>query len=360
MPRVHRDDAPGAWHHLTNRGIARRAVFEEVEDYRFFLSLLAKEVRNGTTELHAYCLLENHWHLLIRSVIGELSAVMKRVCYDYVVRFNERVRRDGPLFRQRFRSSRIRSPQYWANVVNYIDRNAVNARLAARPTGYRWSSAWHYARPRAPRWLTQHSVQALACSILDTSSFDRLRYDEFVLKCSPLEESLMLARVESRKTSDSDLLDGPSDLAAVERWLRRNAENADGAVDAPPIVSPKDLMERLGFEPLTGSKPTRREWLSERRRSAGCLRILCRLTFEEIADRLGTSRSTAQRDVGLFLRSVKEDPSVRANLTSVTKEIVDLASWANDFRLPAVEESPRPRPRRRPGGDRSRGGWSPL
>jgi len=67
MAQRRRQDAPGAWHHVYSRGMARRTVFESRRDIRHFLCRLALEVRRGTLEVHAYCFLTTHVHLLVRS-----------------------------------------------------------------------------------------------------------------------------------------------------------------------------------------------------------------------------------------------------------------------------------------------------
>lgn len=69
MPRPLRTDTPGSLHHITNRGVAHRTVFESRREVRFFLSRIAKVVRRGWIELHAYCILPNHFHVLVRSVV---------------------------------------------------------------------------------------------------------------------------------------------------------------------------------------------------------------------------------------------------------------------------------------------------
>jgi len=92
-----RGDRPGAWHHVMNRGLARRPAFENRADIRFFLSLLARKVRQGQLELHAYAILTTHFHLLVRSPRGELSDAMMWIEAQYVRRFNRRRERDGSL-----------------------------------------------------------------------------------------------------------------------------------------------------------------------------------------------------------------------------------------------------------------------
>ena len=91
-----------------NRGLARRTVFETRQDVRAFLARLALCVRRGELEVHAYCVLTTHYHLLVRSR-GKLSEGLRRVQNDYVRWFNRARRRDGPLFRGRFLSKHVGS-----------------------------------------------------------------------------------------------------------------------------------------------------------------------------------------------------------------------------------------------------------
>src|SRR5436190_877467 len=129
MPRRPRADRPGRLHHVMNRGIARRTVFETRADRRKFLALLAREVREGGIELHAFVILGTHYHLLVRSLDGRLSETMRRVQNAYVRWFNRMRRRDGPLFRGRFRSIPLESTRYAHTLIRYIDQNPVEARL---------------------------------------------------------------------------------------------------------------------------------------------------------------------------------------------------------------------------------------
>ncbi len=155
MPRRPRHDAVDTYHHVMNRGIARRPVFETDEDRRFFLSLLAQEVRAGRLEIHAYSVMLTHFHLLVRSVTGELSEAMRRIQNRYARRFNRSRKRDGPLFRGRFLSRPVDSLRYRRNVVTYIHDNAVAAGLVANPADHDWSSARFFAGEggRRPPWL---------------------------------------------------------------------------------------------------------------------------------------------------------------------------------------------------------------
>jgi REP element-mobilizing transposase RayT len=101
MARRFRQDLPASWQHVINRGLAKRPLFEDRIDIRFFLSRLAREVRRGRLELHSWCVLTTHFHLLVRSPVGELSEALRRSQNEYSRCFNRRHKESRILSRQR-------------------------------------------------------------------------------------------------------------------------------------------------------------------------------------------------------------------------------------------------------------------
>ena len=93
MVRKPRNDSPGTWHHAMNRAIARRPIFETREDVRYFLAGVARSVRRGQLEVHAWCVMTTHFHMLVRSPIGELSEAMHRIQNAFTRYFNRKRRR---------------------------------------------------------------------------------------------------------------------------------------------------------------------------------------------------------------------------------------------------------------------------
>jgi len=153
MTRSERIDEPGTWHHVMNRGIARRTLFETELDIRTFLAGLACTVRAGHLEVHSFCILTTHFHMLVRSPKGHLSNALHGIQNRYSRWFNRSRKRDGPLFRSRFRSKRVDSFGYRWQLVRYIDANPVMARLVEDPRSYPHGSASMYQSPIGPRWL---------------------------------------------------------------------------------------------------------------------------------------------------------------------------------------------------------------
>ncbi len=154
MARPLRLDFDGAWHHVTNRGAQRRLIYLDDDDRRLFLALLAEAVKRHRLELHAYCLMGNHYHLLIHTPTAGLSRGMHYLNGRYAQRFNVNHSTDGPLFGGRFHGTLVQSDEHLQCVVRYIDQNPVEAGMVAEPSDYAWSSHRAYLGfEGTPGWL---------------------------------------------------------------------------------------------------------------------------------------------------------------------------------------------------------------
>ena len=296
-----------------NRGIARRSVFETRADARYFLSRVAREVRAGRIEVLAYALMTNHFHLLVRSPRGELGRAIGRVENAYVRWFNRRRRRDGPLFRGRFRSRPLGDREHLFVLLRYIDHNPVEARSCARPEQHPWGSARHYARPSGPRWLARAEVEL---DVARAARRDAYRPEDYarLLGLPPTAEqrSLVEVRLEARGDREDEL----ARLRAaaperVARWLAERARAADGRAVLVPMVSPRTLQTSLA-EARAGD-PAWQVVLHGRRRDgwpivgAGLLRIACAQTLREVARRGGISERTASRAIEEHRRLCRDE-----------------------------------------------------
>lgn len=162
MPRPSRTDFPGAWHHVMNRGADHRDIFEQDADRETFLDSLVEAVERAALEVHSYCLMSNHFHLLLRSTDGRLAAGMQHLAGRFTRMINVRVGRDGPLFRGRYASVAITSDAHLVQVCRYIHHNPVRAGIVAAPEVWSWSSAGAYiGRCQAPAWPKTEYVMDL-------------------------------------------------------------------------------------------------------------------------------------------------------------------------------------------------------
>lgn len=159
MPRPLRIEYEGAWYHVMNRGANRQKIFKTIQQRKAFLSLLEEITDNFLAEIHAYCLMDNHYHLLIRTQLANLGRCMRHLDGVYTQKFNRSEKRDGSLFRGRYKSILIEENVYLLQVSRYIHLNPIKAKLCKTPEQYEWSSFKYYSTleeqniPEQYKWL---------------------------------------------------------------------------------------------------------------------------------------------------------------------------------------------------------------
>ncbi|MBL8023870.1 MAG: transposase [Elusimicrobia bacterium] len=154
MARPLRIEFPGAWYHVMNRGARRSPTYLNDKDRTTFLNLLNDIVETFHIEVHAYCLMTNHYHLLIHTPHGNLGQAMRHLNGVYTQRFNFRHRLDGPLFRGRYKAILVDADTYLTQVSRYIHLNPVESKTTTDPSNYPWSSARYFSKDvKAPPWL---------------------------------------------------------------------------------------------------------------------------------------------------------------------------------------------------------------
>jgi putative transposase len=138
MPRLPRYLLPvEGVYHVTARGVARCAISHD-DDRRFFLALLARAVRRADWTCHAFCLMPNHYHVVVETVLERLSRGLHRLNGDYAQAFNQRHGRSGHLFGDRFAAFAIRDDEHLRQACEYVLQNPVRAGLCERAADWRW------------------------------------------------------------------------------------------------------------------------------------------------------------------------------------------------------------------------------
>ena len=159
MARLPRLTLPGQPHHVIQRGNNRQAIFVDQEDRQMLLGLIGEHAARLQVALHAYVLMDNHFHLLATpSTIEGLPQWMQAVGRRYVRYFNDRHGRTGTLWEGRYRSTLIQTDRYFLACMAYIDLNPVRAGMVVEARDYPWSSHGHYAGLRGDRLITPHPL----------------------------------------------------------------------------------------------------------------------------------------------------------------------------------------------------------
>ncbi len=140
MPRGARALSESGIYHIVTRGIGKQILFEDEDDYERFLDTLRRYRDEEHFTVFAYCLMENHVHLLLYAVSG-LDRIMKRIAGSYAYYFNDKYNRSGHLFQDRYSSEPVEDDRYLLAVVRYIHNNPLKAGICPREK-YPWSS-WH-------------------------------------------------------------------------------------------------------------------------------------------------------------------------------------------------------------------------
>ena len=146
MPRAPRAIAESGFYHVILRGNGRQLIFEDDADRRAFLDLLARRAADAGVSVLAWCLMDNHVHLVLEDPTQSLSGMMQRLSGDYAQRFNRRTGHVGHVFENRFKSCAIESETYLLQAVRYVHDNPDNAGICPA-CEYPWSSYHKYVGP---------------------------------------------------------------------------------------------------------------------------------------------------------------------------------------------------------------------
>ena len=310
MAQRHRHDEPGSWHHVMNRGIARRTVFENRQDMRAFLAAIACEVRRGLIEVHAYSILPTHFHLLVCSPQGRLGEAMKRALNRYVRRFNRLRRRDGSLVRGRYRSRPVQSLRYRRVVVRYIDGNALRAGLADAPEAYEYGSARWLVWGRTPPWLSTWWIDSQLTPMPAT------RAPTYRRVFAPATGAL--ARLVERRLSRPPVpVDPMDDLVGmaprrVFQLMKKRTALADETKPGITLCDAESIEETIPpFLTLEGSEQRRLPGGNARDLrevvAIALLRDLGGMTFAEVARRIDRCATFCQRAYAAHVLALVED-----------------------------------------------------
>jgi len=142
MPRKRRIEIAG-YYHIVNRGVEQRVIFQEKEDYEKFEELLCTYSPSYGVTVHNYCLMSNHYHLLIEITQTNLSLFMRQINMNYAIYFNKKYKRSGHLWQGRFKSWYVTDEAYLYTLMCYIEQNPLKAKMVKYIEAYPYSS-FHY------------------------------------------------------------------------------------------------------------------------------------------------------------------------------------------------------------------------
>jgi putative transposase len=164
MPRRARLSTGGIAYHVLNRRAGRLPLFEKPGDYFAFEKVLHEAYKRTHIRITAYCLMPNHWHLLLwPRTDGELSEVMRWITVTHTQRWHahRKTSGTGPIYQGRFKSFPVQTDEHFLTVARYVERNALRAKLVERAEQWRWSSLWRLAhnQPGLSQYLSDWPME---------------------------------------------------------------------------------------------------------------------------------------------------------------------------------------------------------
>lgn len=232
MARPLRIEYPNAWYHVMHRGRRGEQVFERKDDYELFIDILQQAIELFALRVSAFCLMPNHYHLLVQTPDANLSRCMRHINGVYTQRYNSGHSLDGQLFRGRYKAIVAPEDSYLLQLVRYIHRNPVRAGMVDNAEHYDWSSHQGYLSS-AKKWDWLHKRFIL--SMLDKEPQQRgKRYRAFMGE----DEDDSLLRILSLKKLPSILGDSQFVDRLKSRFFeqKRHVEVPESKRLAPDIA----------------------------------------------------------------------------------------------------------------------------
>lgn len=200
MARPLRIQYPNAWYHVMNRGRRRESIYLAKSDYLSFLKIVKKASTMFSIHIAGYCLMKNHYHILLQTPLANLPRCMRHIDGVYTQEFNRQHRLDGQLFRGRYKSILIQEDGHLLEILRYIHRNALKTGLEKQLGDYPWSTYRAYLTDSSDwEWLKRDTISSMFGK--STMSWN---YKEFMAKESPEEVSKIFSGDKPRVIFGSD------------------------------------------------------------------------------------------------------------------------------------------------------------
>ncbi|WP_458411766.1 transposase [Schinkia sp. CFF1] len=229
MPREAREKSETGNYHIIWRGANKQEIFHDDLDSRKFLDILKNYKIKCALTVHAWCLMGNHAHLLVKEGNEDISVTMKRIGVSYAGYYNRKYITTGHLFQDRFRSENVDNNRYFRTVVRYIHQNPVKAGIVHSPSEWKWSSCLgYYGKGLYPENLLDSS-EMLGMISTDTR-IARDRFKEF----------------NERKNHDQCLEDQIEKKGVTDEEARLKIMEVLGEIEIPQVKSlPKEKRKEV-------------------------------------------------------------------------------------------------------------------
>ena len=210
MARRPRIEIPG-YYHVLNRGVERRKIFQDPEDYRHFEKLMCTYAKNHDITIHNYCLMSNHYHILLEIDRENLSKYMRQLNMNYAIYFNKKYKRSGHLWQGRYKSWYVTDEAYLYTLMRYIEQNPLKAKMVERLEDYPYGSYHHFLAKELPECLAN-------AWIVKTSRGDREVIED--LLTAPIDAEELKEMMKASSLIEGTMHKSGPDIKKLERMLK--------------------------------------------------------------------------------------------------------------------------------------------
>ncbi|MBW2488635.1 MAG: transposase, partial [Deltaproteobacteria bacterium] len=299
MTRAWRIEYEGALYHALSRGNERGPIVFDDQDRKMFVDCIGQMAERFETDVFAYVLMDNHYHLLFRTPRANLSKCMHWFGVTYTNRFNSRHARSGHLFQGRFKNMVVENDAYLLQLSYYIHRNPLRAGMVKRLASYRWSSYRAYAYGKAiPAWLNTEMILSQFVNVDDKHSAYRQHAQRYSKEEQRLWEDLrhgifLGSQAFSEKIKKRYLPAVPNAEMPVQKQLKRNID-ADAAILKAAKILSCDPQHYRKTGRISAADKEKRDLLIYLLWQTG------QLTNQQIGVKFGLSYSAVSRRVRIF------------------------------------------------------------
>lgn len=216
MARKPRIEIAG-YYHIVNRGVEQRVIFKEASDYEQFEALMCFYMKSYGITLHNYCLMSNHYHLLIEISQENLSKFMRQLNMNYSIYFNKKYKRVGHLWQGRFKSWYVTDEAYLYTLMLYIEQNPLKANIVKEMEDYPYSS-YHYflnyneiPECLQQSWIVEkhrddsEAIEAMLKGNVDTSVLQELKKASSLIEAPNSDKKLDIEKLRKMFTNKKEL-----------------------------------------------------------------------------------------------------------------------------------------------------------
>jgi REP element-mobilizing transposase RayT len=236
MPRQMRILSKSKVYHIMLRGNEKKDIFLDDEDREKFLSTIRDKNKENKWLIYAYCLMDNHVHLLINEGLDTIASIMKKINTSYAYYFNNKYKRVGHLLQDRFRSENIEDDSYLLAAVRYIHNNPVKAGIVKDASQYKWSSFNSYLK-KSYDWAGIYRNTILEMLSEDEAKAVRL----FVEFSSQTSDDVF----DDYKDESQAEIDAENAIGFVGSYLNKTGQSRESLKDRKNIIIRNELIKEL-------------------------------------------------------------------------------------------------------------------